>query len=193
MRAESRKYQPSRPIWKWDREDRYAYYDMHNGTTRMSSDPMERMYGKCGCNACAHIRREWQDIPAPINRQGRDTNSMSSVNLCERKGCKNMATGNAIGALSIVASGEHDAERRNVELCPRCIGEAFTWLDTPVTEETGGAYREGWKPPQDDSRDAVSKATLEQLLAEAFERAMTIQRNQLEGSSRDIRDTIAED
>jgi hypothetical protein len=143
-------------------------YDKHNGVTRLSADRDERMYGKCGCIPCSQIRKTWQHIVAPINQPGRD-NRMSSILICDR--CGAMVTGNAVGAVTIVASGEQRAERFAKDLCPGCIGDVMDLLaqEHPVTPRER-AYRKGWV--REEVKDEVGTASAEQLAGALFEKLM---------------------
>ena len=109
---------------------------------------------------------------------------MASINMCER--CPSMATGNAIGELSLITSGEYNGEAIKMELCPGCIGEIVAFVEMKPEREHS-AYRNAWKRPVIDpeSADTMKGVSTEQLAAELFTRTMKDARAAIEGSTID--------
>lgn len=163
---------PSFPYNQLTPEQRVIQYDAHNPGSRESNNPQERLYGRCGCPACAQTRTEWSRIPAALNKPGREgSGSMASVNLCDRTDCKSMVQGRALGRVALSVSSAPGGEILEREICPGCVADVVTLLETAPVTPRDGAYREPYKRPVPDD-DALDTATDEQLAANLFQRMM---------------------
>lgn len=85
---------------------------------------------------------------------------MSAVNICDR--CGSLVRGVALGAISLVTSGDSDRERVDKELCPGCIEDLLPLIETEVEPKQRG-YKDPYRRTPEP--DAVNSATSEQLAA----------------------------
>lgn len=127
--------------------ERLKEYDRHNPFCRFSDDPILRVYGKCGCRDCAATREEWSVLPAPINQQHREgTNSMAGINVCDR--CNAMVKGIALGAIQLRTSADSNTnEILSLELCPACVSDALTLIESMPTTDRERAYITPFRRP----------------------------------------------
>ena len=178
------------------REQKLALYDSHNGTTRLSPDPQERLYGKCGCTTCVCIRSEIiNSIPAPINTPHRNgSNNMAGINICDR--CQSMVTGNALGVVQVrTSSDDRISEIIAKEICPACVGDLMVFIEeTAVERRDVRAYKDPWKRPEEKKGATKSTAELlSGLIGESIDEAIRTRRLEIEGTAKAEPKTTSDD
>lgn len=112
---------------------------------------------------------------------------MGSVNMCER--CGALMIGGAVGSVVIALSSDPDTyENVKREICPGCVEDILTLVETKVTPKENG-YREPYKRPEEPAKGLgeLTGVDLETLLAEALQRAMKANRA-IEGKSTRVDD-----
>lgn len=159
------------------RSEQLRLYDSHNGTSRLSNDPMQRLYGKCGCQQCAYIRRTViATLPAPINQQNRKgSNNMAGINICDR--CGSMVTGNALGQVQIrTSSDDRESEIIAKEVCPACVQDLVSLVEVePVERRDVRAFREPWKRPTVEKGASKSAAeALAEMVSSAVDERLAL-------------------
>lgn len=106
-------------------------------------------------------------------QQRREAERMSTIHMCERKGCEAIIKGPAMGLVDIAANV--DSERKGFELCPACVADVWGVLyEAPMPGTRERAYETPFDPERasQDATDAVETATAEQLAAALFQKLM---------------------
>lgn len=93
---------------------------------------------------------------------------MSSINLCDREGCKSMVRGRALGVVALVTNSTPEPERVEREICPGCVADVLSLLETAPTTDREAAYSEPFLRAAEES----SEGRLVEALAEAVEAAL---------------------
>lgn len=96
---------------------------------------------------------------------------MSSINLCDRKGCKSMVRGRALGVVALVLSSEAGSERLEREICPGCVGDILLTLETAPVTPREAAYNDPYQREKEDD-PLMTGATEEQLAAALLTKLM---------------------
>lgn len=97
---------------------------------------------------------------------------MSSINLCDRKGCKSMVRGRALGVVALVTASGPDAERHEREICPGCVADILLVLETPPVSLREPAYNDPYERAKEDDDPLMTGATEEQLAAALLTKLM---------------------
>ena len=161
-------YRGSGAEWyQYSREQKIELYEAHNGRNVLySPDPNVRRFGRCGCPWCAKFRTEFNLATMPMNRQDRSTNSMGSINICDR--CGSLVQGRAVGSVAITTSSDPaTADEKTMEICPGCVADFMLMWETVVTPREK-AYRQ----PYVEVKPETNTESAEQLAARLFEKLM---------------------
>lgn len=172
----------AREYWNLNMDQWLEVYERHNPGCLRSLDPNERRFGKCGCLGCAEMRQIYKWAEMPMNAQGRKTNQMSSINMCDR--CGALVQGEAVGAVTLVTGSNVRAERMHKEICPGCVAALLALLEAAATPSQQ-AYKEPWKRPQPAPKGMgeLQDVDTEVLLATVMERQMKTRA--IEGTSKE--------
>lgn len=159
----------------------------------------------CQCASCASHREIGADLPPmtsvatiplgtdktitvqlPVKRK---ETSVSTLHMCERKGCEAIIQGRAITVVQVSYNPQDnnrtEENRETMTLCPGCAEDVATVLHTlPVTPREKGYSKPypGWSDKDDFAQDdAVAMASDDMLLAELMRRRMLTQKGENDG------------
>ena len=93
---------------------------------------------------------------------------MSSINLCDRHECKAMVRGRALGRVYLVTDSSAEAERVEREICPGCVADVLSLLETAPTTDREAAYSDPFQRAPEPSEDT----TLAEALVDVVERVL---------------------
>lgn len=73
---------------------------------------------------------------------------MANVVICDR--CNQLGMRLALGAMALRTDLDEDTKARQLEMCPDCVAELVTWIDTPPKDRAGSGvpFTEPYTPPE---------------------------------------------
>lgn len=100
--------------------------------------------GICECGPCQEVynRHNATHWCACDPCQTHNEKSKRSLSICER--CESMGMTGAMGLIQYRTEPAHGME--SLEICPGCVGDFKTWLETDSMTTRERAYKRPWKP-----------------------------------------------
>lgn len=153
---------PPAPVTVWDYRQ--------NQLTSVYGHQLASVYGKYQGHAANSYSPEVMN--ARYGKQEK-RQSMASLNMCERPGCNALIKGKAVGIVSVKLHSDYNDPLDDVamELCPACITDIMTMLDSEPVTPRERAYDKPYTRT-DPATDAAENLTTEQLAALLFQRTM---------------------
>jgi hypothetical protein len=96
-------------------------------------------------------------------------NNVSSINVCDRDQCGALIKSNAMGQMGYHTGGDK-GERGELQLCPACVDELVTWLESSVVGKRERSYSKPWVRSTVDAAGTLADMNSGQLMQLALER-----------------------